>query len=75
MSYPRPWQMDYDRIRYVAEHPDVDWEDNEVFWVFAEHGKMRIGGHRNIDEEKNRQIAAMVEKCCCGREGCPWARI
>lgn len=59
---------------YGEQHPEVDWECHEVFFVFDrdEIGKMVVGGHRPVDHAKNEQIQALVDQCCCGQEGCTW---
>lgn len=59
---------------YMRSSPDVDWETNEVFFVlepFEAPGQVKVGGHRLIDWDKNRQIEELM-CCCCGREGCTW---
>jgi hypothetical protein len=58
--------------KYRAEHPEVDWTENEIFWVFTDTpGVLKVGGHRPIDNEKNKWIKETMKKCCCHPNGCP----
>lgn len=64
--------MEYE---YIRAHPEVDWREHEVFFVFrdrqAQLGLVEVGGHRPIDWSKFEQIKGLTNGCCCGKEGCP----
>jgi hypothetical protein len=59
-------------VDYGNEHPEIDFLNEEIFFVFERNdsGMVRVGGHRPIDHDKNEQIRAMMNQCCCGEEGC-----
>lgn len=63
--------MDHEQIRlktlaYEAEHPDVDWLENELVWEFTGNTDiMRIQGHRLIDLSLKAFVDARMKQCCC----------